>query len=631
MILFSVFSSEDSQAVDKAHLRWLRDKPVIDSIVIEGNEYFTDSHIKKRMYSRENSIWKVIKGDRRRKIQRETPERDSLEIKFIYLSKGFLNISVVEFFEMRPDSSALIRVGINEGKQYFYGDKQIKGNYPEELQHGFNKIADGLKKGKPLNLFEVQQAGFAMKTILANEGYPYARISHIVDTAKINDLPPLIFYIDSDSLTHFGKVEIEGIDRYPEYTARREVKINNNDIYRRRTILDSQRRLFESGYFSTLQLNHKKENLNRLQPDFVLRVRERKPKYFTLQTGAGQSVYKDLIWDISSGFGKRNFLGSRRYDILADYSLALGDGVELITHRYRLRFTEPWFIGLRMPLAITGEWEPTLKDPVQDYLIRSWSLSVASQKRFGHKIRTTVGLEYESIKISGASAELEEIIKAENLLSVRRKLYLTFRRDSRDNIFLPRRGSVTEIIGEYYGGILSGDDNFTHLEVSWSRYMIVWPGWISATRIKLGSVEAFGNSSVVPINDRLYLGGANSIRAFRENTLGPVGSDNLPLGADFTVVFNQEFRWKTLQLFSVIPVLNDLLRTFPLWQSVFVDVGNGFSDHRGFHFNHLALSYGTGLQLVSPAGPIRVDYARRIKTDYFDFADRWHFTILYAF
>ncbi|HPI32680.1 MAG TPA: BamA/TamA family outer membrane protein, partial [candidate division Zixibacteria bacterium] len=76
---------------------------------------------------------------------------------------------------------------------------------------------------------------------------------------------------------------------------------------------------------------------------------------------------------------------------------------------------------------------------------------------------------------------------------------------------------------------------------------------------------------------------------------------------------------------------NKLLENMPLWQTVFIDIGNGFTRVSEFSFSRLAYSYGTGVQIISPAGPIRLDYARRIETDDIPFDDRWHFTILFAF
>lgn len=630
-----IVSSLESAAagMDRATLRWIRSKPPIDSIAISGNNFFKVSEIKKRMYSRERSWRSAIKGDRRTRIQRETYGRDTLEIKYLYLSNGFLGVQVQEQFEvLGKDSAALIRVVVDEGRRFCYGEKTITGLFDPGFAYRFEKVAARLEEREPISLFDLHQTSFDMKTILANEGYPYATVTFDVDTNSANPFTPVTFNIEADSLVRFGEVLIEGTQKYPEYTARRELKVKRGEIYRRNAIIDSQRRLFESGYFSTVRLDRVNEVTDRLNPDFILRVRERKPLYVTIKTGAGQSQVRDLTWNFSAGLGKRNFLGSRRYDLLAQLSFSVGRDTRLLNHNYRLRLTEPWFLGIRMPLALTGRFDPGVRDPVQDYRIERWSVSVSTTKNFGLKIRTSLGAEYEKVNIFGISEDrLELREQLQDTISVRRKLYGTFRRDSRDDIFIARRGSLSDISIEYFGGFLGGEDHFYKIAASWSSYQVVWPGWISATRFKVGLAKEFGESDLVPVEDRFYLGGANTVRGFKENTLGPAFEDGDPKGANYIFIFNQEFRWRTLQVFSVVPLLKDLFRSLPLWQSVFIDVGNGFTHTSEFKLSSLACGYGTGIQIVSPAGPIRLDYVRRIKTDKIDFADRWHFTILYAF
>jgi len=80
-----------------------------------------------------------------------------------------------------------------------------------------------------------------------------------------------------------------------------------------------------------------------------------------------------------------------------------------------------------------------------------------------------------------------------------------------------------------------------------------------------------------------------------------------------------------------LPFFGDVFKRFPQWQTIFVDVGNGFRNKEEMRFDNLAVSYGMGFQIASPAGPIRIDRAWVYEHHDFDYSHRWHFTILFAF
>jgi len=618
-------------AQEREYLRWVRSKPQIIKITVDGNVKFSDGEIRKQMYSKTYGFWSALRRDRRIFVQRETFGRDTLEIKFLYLKNGYLDISVYEeFIVTGKDSLATVEVRLIEGRQYRFGNKTLSGNYEPRFGWEFQKIANRMKYGKLLDVFEVRNAVFDMKTLLANEGFPYAVVDYRLDTPGPTEFDDIIFSINFDSLVHFGEITISGNKNFPVYTARRELKIKKGKIYRRNDILESQTRLLESGYFTTIRFEQDNSAENRLNPDFVLNVRERKPHYTTVTTGAGQSENKDLVWNLSGRFGKRNFLGSRRYEILADYSFTLGQDAGLIEHRYRLRFTEPWLFSVRMPLILTGEFQPRIQDPNREFNRESWAASAETNRRFGLKIRTTLGIEYEFVNIGGVPDTAA--LRREEGNSARRKIYGAFRRDSRDDLFVPRRGVLIDLNSEYFGGFLGGDENFVKAQASWSTYQHLKKDFVSATRFRIGWAKAFAETQIVPIDEALFLGGANTIRGFSEKSLGPINpTTNVVEGATYTLVFNQEFRWRTFQVLSYVPLLRELFKSIPLWQSVFFDMGNGFRHLNDVKVDALAYGYGTGIQFISPAGPIRIDYARRIPTKRIDFDSRWHFTILYAF
>lgn len=624
--------SSNANAVDREFLRWASQNPVIDSIHIEGNRAIETSKIRKQLYSRSRSVFQALSANRRSRVQKETINRDTLEVKYLYYLSGFLGVRVRESIEqIAGKSSALIRVTIDEGRQFRYANKSVSGSFPDSLGSNLHTIAQHLKAGKPANPLEIKSVVFDMRAYLANSGFPYATIEFAVDTFGKNGDAPITFSIASDSLVRFGKVSVEGSKSYPEYCARRELKLKEGSVYRRDDILDSQRRLFESGYYSTFQLRQSPTSADRLRPDFALAVRERKTKGITFRTGLGQSAVRDLEWTSSAGFLKRNFLGSRRYDVSASYGFGLGKDSRLITHSYRLSFTEPWLLGLRVPVTISTQWDPTLRDPVQDFKRTALSVSAQTSSNMGQTMKATLGFEYVGVKLTNLTGQIADSLGGSTSNASRRKLSFGFRRDSRDSIFVPRRGSLTRISIQYYGGILGGDGNFVKIQPEWSSYQVIWPGWISATRLKGGWAHQYGDPRFTFVDEAQYLGGANSVRGFAENQLGPKDDQGNPIGAEFILVFNQEFRWRTLPYFNQLPLIGDLFRQWPLYQSVFFDMGNGYRLESQIKFRNMAYSYGTGIQIMSPAGPIRLDYARVIPHDSYTFTDRWHFTILYAF
>lgn len=631
-IVFCAGLSGSPGAADRTFLQWAGKNPVIDSISVEGNHFFPSSEIRKRMYARQRSVLRALTADRRSRVQRETVQRDTLEIKYLYYLKGFLGVRVHESIEvLSPDSNALVRVVIAEGRQYRYGDKSVVGNFDSSMLGNFEGIARRLKTGEVMNPFEIRNAVFEMKSYLANNGYPYAAVVYSLDTSTAESLSAVHFDISSDSLVHFGKVSVEGSQLFPEYCARRELKISEGALYRRDDILDSQRRLFESGYFTTFQLRQSPQSPNRVRPDFTLSVRERKAKAVTIKTGAGQSAVRDLEWNASLGYLNRNFLGSRRYDLSASYAFGIGRQARLISHSYRLSYTEPWFLGARMPLTLSAAWDPPLRDPVQDFTRTALSLSAETSVRFSQETRASLGFEYVGVKLTDLTGLLADSLGGPTSNASRRKLSLGFRRDSRDSIFVPRHGSLSRVNIQYYGGILGGDGNFVKIQADWSSYQPIWPGWISATRLKGGWAHQYGSPKFTFVDEAQYLGGAGTVRGFAENELGPKDVFGKPIGAEFIIVCNQEFRWRTIPFLNRLPLIGDLFQRWPLWQSAFVDMGNGYRTAGEISFRNMAYSYGTGFQILSPAGPIRLDYARVIPHDKFGFTDRWHFTILYAF
>jgi outer membrane protein insertion porin family len=69
---------------------------------------------------------------------------------------------------------------------------------------------------------------------------------------------------------------------------------------------------------------------------------------------------------------------------------------------------------------------------------------------------------------------------------------------------------------------------------------------VLAWRARVGYGDSYGRSPTVPVEERFYLGGGNSVRGYAEASLGPrtgVGVDSSVDGGQFMMLANLEFRY----------------------------------------------------------------------------------------
>jgi outer membrane protein assembly factor BamA len=114
---------------------------------------------------------------------------------------------------------------------------------------------------------------------------------------------------------------------------------------------------------------------------------------------------------------------------------------------------------------------------------------------------------------------------------------------------------------------------------------------------RLGLLAPYGNTPEVPVQERFFLGGPDTVRSFQLDGLGPRDSGGDPIGGSGMVLLNLEIQW---------PVFNNI------YLAAFADAGNIWPEISDIQPTDLRVGVGPGLRIYTPLGAIRVDYGYNV-------------------
>lgn len=215
-----------------------------------------------------------------------------------------------------------------------------------------------------------------------------------------------------------------------------------------------------------------------------------------------------------------------------------------------------------------------------------------------------------------------------------------------DNLVDPTRGYNTAAEIRYSAPFLASDPTleFFKATVDGSWYKQIWSRGVFAARIRAGHIAGGSTAEgtrLPPPQERLYAGGATSVRGFQQNEVGAlvylldrtqidsvplpdstfayvsksraIPQRSVPVGGNNLLVLNSELRIRD-------PFFPELLEYVP-----FVDAGQVWTTQVGtarFTFNQLQVTPGLGLRYFSPVGAIQLNvgynpYTNRAGPAYF--------------
>jgi outer membrane protein insertion porin family len=541
----------------------------IEKIVIHGNQGLTDKQIKKALATQEREYF-ILRG----KLQRQKLDEDVERILAVYNDHGYMQARV-EGYETTVDrekARVTLTFTVVEGPQYHVDEVRITGVtlFPESEVRRLVKLKAGELYSRSALRDSVRQITDLYSTIGRAAADVTPRTEQKAD-AKVT----IVFDIQEGPEVYVERINISGNLRSQDKILRREIPMAEGDLFTLQKLQRARQRLINLGYFESVNATTAPGS-DKTKIVVNVEVTERPTGLFSI--GGGYSSVDSFLGTID--LVQRNFLG-RGWE--ASIRIRAGGN----TQQGIISFTDPWFLDT--PLS-AGFDLYNLRREFTEYDYDSLGGGVRISHPFAEYWRWNTGYRISRDKISNVADVADQALRDEEGTRVTSLVTFGVLRDSRDNTIAPTRGGQSAASVDFAG--LGGDSQYVKLLASSSYFKPIWFDHILSGRAEAGYGFGWADEPL-PLFERFYLGGPNSLRQFKFRKVSPIDDTGTRIGGTTEVLGSLEY---------LIPL------PFGIRLAGFFDVGNVYGFGTKFDLTDLREGAGAGVRWLSPFGPLRVDY-----------------------
>jgi outer membrane protein insertion porin family len=542
----------------------------IDKIVIRGNTGLKDRQIKAVMLTQERQYF-ILRGT----VQRQKLDEDMERIAGVYQDHGYVQMRV-ERYDISVDrekARVTITIDVVEGAQYRVGVIKLAGVtlVPEEEV----RRQLGFKAGDVFSRSALRDGIRNITDLYSTIGRASADVLPRTDQQAATTTVDLTIEVTEGPEVYVERINITGNTRSEDRILRREIPFVEGDLFTLQKMQRAKQRLVNLGYFDMVNVTTQ-PGTDKTRILVNVEVTERPTGIFSI--GGGFSSVDSFVGTLD--VSQNNFLG-RGWQL----SLRIRAGAN--SQQGIISFTEPWLFD--RPLS-AGFDLFNVKRQYTEYDYDSLGGTVRMSHPFEEYWRWQTAYRITRDKISNVRDTTDPLLRDELGTRLTSAVTVGVTRDSRDNIATPGKGGFTTLTLDFAG--LGGDSRFVKSIGSTSYYYPIWYGHILSARAEGG--YGFGwSTEPLPVFERFYLGGPNSIRSFKARRISPVDDTGVRIGGTSEVLGNAEY---------IVPL------PFNFRAAGFFDIGNVYGFKTKFDITDTREAAGAGVRWQSPFGPIRVDY-----------------------
>jgi len=492
------------------------------------------------------SHWRALEN--RHYLNRQEFQRDVLRIRVFYYKRGYRETEVDTSVTRLNEKQVAVTFNVAEGPPTVVTDVTVAQDSALFSPRQQRRLTL-LKAGQPLDLLKLDSTRVGFTNELWDRGFGDA----LVDTSSIVDpvarTAQVQFRLVPNHVTRVGQIAIKGTDEISPTTVLNSLTFRTGDLYRRGTILESQRNLYESNLFrlATIQVP---ETFDSIKTVNVL-LREAKLHEARLSGGFNTIDYIQT----EGRFTHYNLLGgARRLDLTAtvgnlfvrtldgwgifrqqsvDTTLT-GNPDEFLkpTWQANIQFTQPAFLRRPKNSLSFGGFAQRRAIPAVA-IDRGYGGNITYTRSLGLRAPLSVGYNFAVTNVLADDAYfcvnfgVCDRATVDNLRSHQRLSPVLARAliDRTDQPLNPTRGYTGRFELEYASQATISDYSYDRVFGQWTNYARLGQRRnVLATLVRVGWVRAFvgrNGDAVLHPSKRFYAGGSQSVRGYGENQLGP--------------------------------------------------------------------------------------------------------------
>lgn len=389
------------------------------------------------------------------------------------------------------------------------------------------------------------------------------------------------------------EISIKGNEKTKDRAIRREIKVKIGEPLKAEDARNSIRRLNNLGIFEDVKMN--------LQPgrepsQYVYEIDVKEAPSRSVALGGGYN--EDDGFSVSLEFLDKNFLGitdqlKLRYEFGGE-----GDTKYKLRHGFEVGYVHPWLTSNEMSLSVNvydlmrrKVDRDTDGEKISEYDRNTKGFDITLTQPYGEykKAFMGIGMKKSAYKDHDSGVDYRTIPGyIEENFGTYNSVSLGFVYDDRDNFFVPTRGKRLMVSAAQGVKIAGGDYDYTQVNLDARKY---WPLQVGRAEhtIAFRLLGGWQMNGEVPETELLSIGGDTVMRGYESGQFR--GRKMLAATLEYRVPVHQ---YVSIVGFGEVGDAWDAGNN-----AIFSDPGSSFK---------MRTSYGLGLRLNTPLGPLRLDY-----------------------